>query len=139
MHIASKVLDPILSRCLAVRVAAPSIDQVRDEWQGHPSRNSDITSLSSSSPPPAPPLSLVSSWLGLGICDALCMHGAHAHTDTHTTHLPALTPQICHVLQYVAKKEHISLPPELATRIATQSGRNLRRAVLMMETCKVEQ
>lgn len=70
---ASKVLDPILSRCLAVRVAAPTCDE------------------------------------------------------------------ICTVLQHVAKKEHVTLPPALALRIAQESGRNLRRAVLMMETCKVQQ
>merc|ERR1712107_933240 len=39
----------------------------------------------------------------------------------------------------VAKKEGCSLPKELASRIAEKSGRNLRRAILMAEACKVAQ
>ncbi|XP_035682492.1 replication factor C subunit 3-like [Branchiostoma floridae] len=47
--------------------------------------------------------------------------------------------QICSILQTVCKKEGLTLPPELANRIADKSGRNLRRAILMLEACKVQQ
>lgn len=69
----SKVIDPVRSRCLGIRVAAPS------------------------------------------------------------------NAQMLTVLQKVAKAERINLPLELATKISTSSKRNLRRAVLMLEACKVQQ
>lgn len=47
--------------------------------------------------------------------------------------------EIKKILHLVAKKESLSLPDELASRITEMSGRNLRRAVLMLEACKVEQ
>ncbi|XP_047498349.1 replication factor C subunit 3-like [Penaeus chinensis] len=43
------------------------------------------------------------------------------------------------VLQAVCKKEGLSLPTELAKRIADKSNRNLRRAILMCEACRVQQ
>ncbi|CAG9859752.1 unnamed protein product [Phyllotreta striolata] len=46
---------------------------------------------------------------------------------------------IVDILQSTCKKEDISLPPVLAKRIAQASNRNLRRALLICETCKVEQ
>ena len=42
-------------------------------------------------------------------------------------------------MQKVAKAERIVLPEELAVRIAELSKRNLRRSVLMLEACKVQQ
>ena len=42
-------------------------------------------------------------------------------------------------VQAVCKKEGLALPAELAQRIAEKSGRNLRRALLMCETCRVQQ
>jgi len=47
--------------------------------------------------------------------------------------------EICNVLQHVAHKENIQLPDALASRIAVESKRNVRRAILMLEACKVEQ
>lgn len=47
--------------------------------------------------------------------------------------------EIVSVLDYVAKKEGIDLPKEFAKRIAVKSERNLRRAILMMQACKVQQ
>lgn len=47
--------------------------------------------------------------------------------------------EIVRVLNHVAKKEGLTLPPALAGRIAQQSGRNLRRAILSLEACKVQQ
>jgi hypothetical protein len=41
--------------------------------------------------------------------------------------------------QSICRKEGLSLPNELAERIALQSNRNLRRAILFLETCKVQQ
>lgn len=46
--------------------------------------------------------------------------------------------EICRVLQYVCKKEGLTLPETLALNIAQKSERNLRRAVLMLEACKVQ-
>lgn len=43
------------------------------------------------------------------------------------------------VLQKTARKEMLNLPPALAERIATESGRNVRRALLMLETLRVRQ
>jgi len=68
----SKVIDPVRSRCLGVRVPAPS------------------------------------------------------HDD------------ICTVLKHVSRKEQVTLPDELCVNIARDSNRNLRRAVLMFESCYVQ-
>lgn len=46
--------------------------------------------------------------------------------------------QVVSVLQEVAKKEGLKLPDELAARIATYSQRNLRKAILTLEACRVE-
>jgi len=43
------------------------------------------------------------------------------------------------IITKIAKKEGCSLPPQLAQRIAEKSCRNLRRAILMVEACKVAQ
>lgn len=42
-------------------------------------------------------------------------------------------------LQHVANKEGLTLPDELAFSIAQKSQRNLRRAILMLESAKVQQ
>lgn len=47
--------------------------------------------------------------------------------------------EIVSILQSVCKKEGLNLPVELAQRIAEKSERNLRRAILMCEACKVQQ
>ncbi|KAJ9592680.1 hypothetical protein L9F63_015652 [Diploptera punctata] len=47
--------------------------------------------------------------------------------------------EIINILQGVCRKEGLSLPIELAERIAVQSNRNLRRAILFLEACKVQQ
>jgi len=67
----SKVIDPVRSRCLGIRVGAPSHDE------------------------------------------------------------------ICTVLKTVSRKESITLPDKLAINIARASNRNLRRALLMLESCHV--
>lgn len=43
------------------------------------------------------------------------------------------------VITAIAKKESCTLPAPLAARIAERSHRNLRRAILMTEACKVQQ
>ncbi|XP_015115822.1 replication factor C subunit 3 [Diachasma alloeum] len=54
--------------------------------------------------------------------------------------VPAPTiPEIKSILQLVAKKEGLNLPEGLAENVASASERNLRRAILMLEACKVEQ
>lgn len=47
--------------------------------------------------------------------------------------------EIISILQSTCKKEGLILPENLAQRIATKSERNLRRAILMLEACKVQQ
>jgi len=47
--------------------------------------------------------------------------------------------EVLEVLNYVADQEGIKLPPKLAERIAKASDRNLRKALLMFETCFVDQ
>jgi replication factor C subunit 3/5 len=54
--------------------------------------------------------------------------------------IPAPTElEIIGVLQNIAKKENCQLPLELAERIAEKSNRNLRRAILLTEACRVAQ
>mmetsp|Transcript_26805 Transcript_26805/g.58445 ORF Transcript_26805/g.58445 Transcript_26805/m.58445 type:complete len:355 (+) Transcript_26805:157-1221(+) len=69
----SKVMDPVRSRCMCIRVAAPSDESVME------------------------------------------------------------------VLHSVSRKEGLQLPPALAARIARQANRNLRRALLCLEVCRVQQ
>lgn len=49
------------------------------------------------------------------------------------------TAEICQILHYVCRKEGLNLPSSLAQRVAEKSGRNLRRALLMCEACRVQQ
>lgn len=54
--------------------------------------------------------------------------------------IPAPThEEVKNILHLVSRKESLTLPDELAEKIAKASGRNLRRAILMLEACKVEQ
>ena len=39
----------------------------------------------------------------------------------------------------VAQKEKLAMPPELAARLALHSERNMRRCLLSMEACRVQQ
>uniref|UniRef100_A0AAR2LGM5 Replication factor C subunit 3 n=1 Tax=Pygocentrus nattereri TaxID=42514 RepID=A0AAR2LGM5_PYGNA len=48
------------------------------------------------------------------------------------------TEEVCSVLTSVCKKEGLLLPVELAKRIAEKCGRNLRKALLMCEACRVQ-
>ncbi|CAB4285938.1 unnamed protein product [Prunus armeniaca] len=47
--------------------------------------------------------------------------------------------QIMKVLEFVGKKEGLKLPSGFAARIAEKSNRSLRRAILSLETCHVQQ
>ncbi|PPD90823.1 hypothetical protein GOBAR_DD12244 [Gossypium barbadense] len=47
--------------------------------------------------------------------------------------------QIVKVLEFIGKKEGLQLPSGFAARIAEKSNRNLRRAILSFETCRVQQ
>jgi replication factor C subunit 3/5 len=42
------------------------------------------------------------------------------------------------VLNYVAKKERFELPPDAAAQIISDSGGNLRKALLVMEAMKMQ-
>lgn len=47
-------------------------------------------------------------------------------------------PEICRVLTKICKKEGLSLPGAFASRVAQFSNGNLRKAILMLEACKVQ-
>lgn len=47
--------------------------------------------------------------------------------------------EIASILAKVAERERITLPPMLAARLVKDSKRNLRRALLNLEACKVRQ
>lgn len=48
-------------------------------------------------------------------------------------------PEIRTVLDKIAVAEKFTLTPQFATQLAKKANRNLRRAILMLETCKAEQ
>lgn len=53
--------------------------------------------------------------------------------------VPAPTHEdVVKILNHICSKENLQLPPELAQNIAEKSERNLRRAILMLEACKVQ-
>jgi len=45
--------------------------------------------------------------------------------------------EVVDLLQHVAAKEALQLPPEFAARVARAADRNMRRALLSLEACKV--
>lgn len=90
----SRVIPAVKSRCLGIRVSAPT--------------NEEIVSILNVSIP---------------------RHFHYQETITQT-----LIPS-----QNICKKEGLHIPSELATRITEKSERNLRRAILMLEACKVQQ
>ncbi|PQP95742.1 replication factor C subunit 3 [Prunus yedoensis var. nudiflora] len=47
--------------------------------------------------------------------------------------------QIMKVLEFIGKKEGLQLPSGFAARIAEKSNRSLRRSILSLETCRVQQ
>ncbi|KAB2622916.1 replication factor C subunit 3 [Pyrus ussuriensis x Pyrus communis] len=47
--------------------------------------------------------------------------------------------QIVKVLEFIGKKEALQLPSGFTARIAEKSNRSLRRAILSIETCRVQQ
>ncbi|PSN53349.1 Replication factor C subunit 3 [Blattella germanica] len=47
--------------------------------------------------------------------------------------------EITNILQVICRKEGLFLPNEFAERVAVHSKRNLRRAILLLEACKVQQ
>ncbi|XP_015788722.1 replication factor C subunit 3 [Tetranychus urticae] len=72
--------------------------------------------------------------------------------DTSSTILPPIksrclllrvaapsTDKISQILEFVAKKENFDISPSLIQKIAKESERNLRRALLMMETMYINQ
>lgn len=54
--------------------------------------------------------------------------------------VPAPTAvEVSEILIHVSKREGFNLPSELSHKIAAQSQRNLRKAILMLEATKVQQ
>lgn len=108
----SKVIGPIRSRCLAVRVPLPSVEEVRLL------KKKSFFCCSR-------------RLLGTRVCQKPQEKGA--------LKIRPSSFQVCSVLSNVCKKEGLLLPPELAKQIAEKSGRNLRKAMLMCEACRVQQ
>lgn len=50
----------------------------------------------------------------------------------------ASVEKITGILKYIATKEGFELPPVLAMNIAHNSRRNLRRAIMMLQTTKLK-
>jgi len=74
------------------------------------------------------------------ICNNACKVIEPVRSRCVALRIPAPTKgDIKKVLQEVSKKENTALPEPLAERIAIASNRNLRRALLMVEACKVKQ
>ena len=111
----SKVIPAIRSRCLGVRVSAPTNEQVQQEIL-----NNKFTLL----------YFLAQLFLNKFLNELFLLFQALNK---------AFFFQICQVLQHICKKEGLALPPELAAKIAEKSNRNLRRAILMCEACRVQQ
>ena len=49
------------------------------------------------------------------------------------------TPEIMDVLMHVSQEEQLDLPHALAARVVVASGRDLRKALLCLECCRVAQ
>jgi len=72
-------------------------------------------------------------------CESASRVSAPLKSRVFAVRVPSPTHQeICDVLQNIASKEGLKLPNALAENIAVESNRNLRRAVLMFEACKVD-
>ena len=104
----SKVIEPVRSRCLGIRVGAPTNDNVCIMYC----------------------VCVCLFWM------VVCCLVTSSELMYHKKRMPH--QQICDVLQTVARKENITLPDELAINIARESSRNLRRAILMLEACHVQ-
>eukprot|EP01126_Amoeba_proteus_P012901 TRINITY_DN1536_c0_g1_i5.p1 TRINITY_DN1536_c0_g1~~TRINITY_DN1536_c0_g1_i5.p1 ORF type:complete len:261 (-),score=40.35 TRINITY_DN1536_c0_g1_i5:152-934(-) len=48
-------------------------------------------------------------------------------------------PEIQRILQDISEKEYINLPPKFSAMIAKMSNRNLRRAIMTLQACHVDQ
>ena len=80
---------------------------------------------------------LITSPIWIRIHNTLVV-GIFFHVDVvqSSTLAAAITVML---VQDIASKEDCSMPARLAGRIAEKSGRNLRRAVLLAESCRVQQ
>ena len=161
----TKVMEPLRSRCLCLRVPAPTHDQVRcpETLEVICMRSNggallplammhaiihammhDAASEASLLRPPLPSLSLPPS-LPLSLSRSstrLCLPFSLRIATPWASPGPGFRipdAQVCDVLQKVAHKENLNLPPVLASKVAQASGRNLRRALLMLEATKVQQ
>lgn len=71
------------------------------------------------------------------LCESACRVMEPLRSRCLMVRVPAPTvEQIAGVLHAVARKERLTLPDELAARVAAASGRNLRKALLSLEACK---
>ncbi len=128
----SKVIPAIRSRCLGVRVAAPSSDEVR-KIRTHIHtvylRNSSGTIIPDK----------FSDKLEIYVSELAFLSPVNVPHRKNFTAMTFYFLQVCQILQQTCKKEGLNLPLDLAKKIASKSNRNLRRAILMCEACKVQQ
>ncbi len=73
-------------------------------------------------------------------CESACRVAAPLKSRCLLLRVPAPTDaNIISVMQGVAKAENFELPNDFAQRIADEAQGNLRKALLMLESCKVDQ
>ncbi|KAK6160225.1 hypothetical protein DH2020_003606 [Rehmannia glutinosa] len=108
----SKVTEAIRSRCLNMRISAPTEGEIVGS----------IVDFSTS-------------------CAAEFMRYQKVSGNPEAINMisSALCIMIVKVLEFIGKKEGLQLPSGFADRIAQQSNRSLRRAILSFETCRVQQ
>lgn len=72
-------------------------------------------------------------------CESACGITGPLRSRVLALRIPLPTePEIVGVLEHVSHKENLNLPKPLAERIAGQCNRNLRRAILQLEACRVD-
>ncbi|KAJ4832643.1 Subunit of heteropentameric Replication factor C (RF-C) [Turnera subulata] len=109
----SRVTEAIRSRCLNVRINAPTEDQVRR--------------------------SLLHFFHSSSIKIPILLIETVNNTILFLMGLNDSLQKIVKVLEFIGQKEGLQLPSGFASRIADKSNRSLRRAILSFETCRVQQ
>ena len=107
----SKVIPPLRSRCLPIRVPAPEVEDIKGVLQ-HIAKKEDI--VLNDGQPHLPSPSRGVQWRGQRL-------------------FPSLPASRSHWFGSVVS------PSALALQLAEDSGRNLRKAILMLEACSVKQ
>ncbi len=73
-------------------------------------------------------------------CPTVGSASGHSHSQKGCVLCCGWVPRVqtMDVLEVIAKKENLTLPKQMAAKIAANSKGNMRRAILMLETAKVQ-